>query len=98
MIIREETSFGSKLKNTCEKLVKEGKFPVVLMSSQTLELLSKYSKIRFDANGSILIDGKTERDPVNDYVCKYHPDGITFTPCYIENELSLLEFMILIPA
>ncbi len=93
MIIREDINIGRKLKETCERMIRDGHIPYVVMSNKTLQLLKTYSDIFFQPNNSFTVAGHIENHDGITY--SYFANWSTDVPFFVDDRVNDNEFLIL---
>lgn len=93
MIIREDINIGRKLKDTCERMIMDGRIPYVVISDKTLQLLKTYSDILFQPNNSFMVAGHIENHDGITY--SYSADMSTAVPFFVDDRVNNNEFLIL---
>lgn len=93
MIIREDINIGRKLKETCERMIRDGHIPYVVMSDKTLQLLKTYSDILFNSDSSFTVAGHIENHDGITY--SYFEDMSTDVPFFVDDRVNDNEFLIL---
>lgn len=93
MIIREDINIGRKLKETCERMIRDGHIPYVVMSDKTLQLLKTYSDILFNSDSSFTVTGHIENHDGITY--SYFEDMSTDVPFFVDDRVNDNEFLIL---